>query len=267
MMKRLLIFASLMLMVLVCSAVAMADATVTTFNLTGSVNMTLAQTFKDDATYNLNLVGNNVIAAVTTTQQNVEPYGLNVDSINAQTDVSGTNGLLATLHVARLASGAPYGAGGQIITAQVFSSDGTGSLKLQQAINYAAMTLAQYAFQNNDQLQVVATHDWALIYREDVGNGTEFALTQMAGSNGSAKLTQMNGGINGAGFGQEGWTGCFENSSAIMNGQATLTVQAFAEHWLSTKNTTTTGTNIAYQLIINQASGTTTATNPWVQGN
>jgi len=271
MMKRLvtgLLLASCMLVV--CAAVAMAVApTNVTLDLTGAVNANLTQVFKDDATYNLAVAGNNVTVHASTTQANIEPYGYGVDSVVAESTVTGTNGITATVTFTQLQVGAPYGVGGQVITGRIWSYDGSGQLVLRQSSNYAGDVLNQWGLQSNNQLQVAANGGYSLLYKLDVGNQSEYGLIQIVGSGGSASATQMNGYVNSPGFGQEGGTGCFENSSATMTGLATLLVQAHADNMLWTKNSTSTapGTGIDYQLVISQTAGTTTITNPWVQGN
>jgi len=262
-MKRMIILASLLCVVFFVSAV-FADTTAD-FNFTGTGTATLDFVPGDDAIVRLYAAGNGVIVSGQCVDGDNNPYNYGVDSIQAWLRFDTSNGGGASLEMQRLDShGSMYGPAGQTSLWSVFSSDGTASLAARSAMNYADLIDSEYGFQNNTQLEAAGSTFQIQRY-VDNGNGDWVSVSILG--NGAGALTNMNSGADGNGFTTEGWTGCYENNSAMMSGSSTtFVVQAQAQHAMSWETGSSTGVT-SYYVQIDQNGGSTTVDNWWVAGN
>ncbi len=246
-MKKILIAILIATMsLLTVGSAVLADApttTIVTWVGGGVIGGTVTSGNDNVASFGVNAAGANGVFTVTDSNNN--PYGYNVDTVNAYIQSNVTNGS-TWFQTDRIDSYTPmYGVAGQTVYAFVGSS-GTGSMATGSGTNYAAMgngtygqphTAGGFNFEANGSSYQILEY-----LGTSSGNYAQFD----AQGNGTAVIDCMTTGGSGAGNINFGWGGgCYTNADATFTGIGSFAVDAVGSNSITTPIAGASGAMVA----------------------
>jgi hypothetical protein len=200
-----------------------ADPTDVVVNWNGGGSVGGSVTAGDDASVTFNATGSYIDGNLTVTDQNNNPYGYGVDTVNhyIQSTVGGGSSFYT---ITRDDSGGSYGPPGQISYSYIFASGGTAEMATGGFTNFAELEDPTYSMpKTTSGKNFEANAGSYVIQRYIQTSDGDFAQFAAAGS-GTAMIDCMSCNAWNTWFNFARGSGCYTNADAQFTGTGTFNV-------------------------------------------